>query len=139
MNPILLQLSSGYLSKILYVLAFIYFMKGHNAPGGGFIAGLMVASAIMLKMLSDGTRNVHESLPLGPMTLAIFGVILALAAGALPLASGMPFFTGMWLPEFTLPLIGKMHLGTPLLFDLGVLMAVIGFTVSVIFDLENTE
>ncbi|MCM8525426.1 MAG: hypothetical protein NE327_02845 [Lentisphaeraceae bacterium] len=139
MTPVLLQLTSGYLSKILYLLALIFFLKGHNNPGGGFIAGLMVASAVMLNMLAHGTDKTRRSLFLRPTKLAVLGVILALISGLLPLLIDKAFFTGLWLPEFSLPLLGTMHLGTPLLFDLGVFMTVVGFTVSVIFDLENTE
>ena len=139
MNPVLLQLTSGYLSKILYLLALIFFLKGHNNPGGGFIAGLMVASAIMLNMLAYGTHKVKQSLHIVPTRLAVLGVTLAMSAGILPIFLNKLFFTGMWLPEFTLPLLGQIHIGTPLLFDLGVFMTIVGFTVSVIFDLENTE
>ena len=139
MKPVLLQLTSGYLSRILYLLAFIFFMKGHNNPGGGFIAGLMVASAIILTMLAEDTASVQRSFLIRPLKLAIFGVIIALTSALLPILAGESFFTGLWLPEFSLPLIGTVHAGTPLLFDLGVFLTVIGFTVSVIFDLENTE
>ena len=139
MNPVLLQLTSGYLSKILYLLAILFFLKGHNSPGGGFIAGLMVASAVMLDMLAFGVVKVKKSMILAPLKMAACGVVLALFASLIPVFYGQPFFTGVWVPEFTVPFLGKMHIGTPLLFDLGVFMTVIGFAVSVIFDLESTE
>lgn len=139
MKPALLQLSSPFFSKVLYVLAIYFFLKGHNQPGGGFIAGLMVASALMLNMLAFGTGKVRKSLYLAPIQLVIVGIFIALFSAILPMFWGLNFFTALWLPEFSLPLIGQLHIGSPLLFDLGVFLSVIGFTVSVIFDLENAQ
>ncbi len=139
MNSILLQLTAIYLTKILYILAIIFFFKGHNNPGGGFIAGLMVASGIMLNMLANGVSLTIKSLVIKPIQLIIIGLSIALISSILPIIFHKPFFTGLWLPDFSLPLLGTLHLGTPMLFDLGVFLTVIGFTVSIIFDLEETN
>ena len=139
MTPVLLQLSSKYLSKILYFLAVWFFLKGHNNPGGGFIAGLMVAAALMLNLLSFDTAHVRKSLPVRPLKIALCGVLLSLISGLLPLFAGKDFFTGLWLPEFSVPFLGVLHLGSPLIFDLGVFIAVVGFAVSVVADMEDTQ
>lgn len=139
MNTVLLKLTASYLKYILYVLAAWFFLKGHNNPGGGFIAGLLVSSAFMLNMLTYGGKEVRRSMKVSPINLAVSGVIVSTLVSLSPILFDLPFMTGMWLPDFNLPLLGAVHLGTPLLFDAGVLMTVIGFVVSVIFDLEKAE
>ena len=139
MNSVLLQLTSSYLKYILYILALWFLLKGHNKPGGGFIAGLLLSSGFLLDMLANGLAKARKDIFMNPVSLTVFGVIIALFFSVLPIFFNKAFFEGMWLPEFSLPLLGTLHIGTPLFFDLGVFMAVIGFTVSVIFDLEKAE
>ena len=139
MNSILLQITSSYLKYILFVLAFWFLLKGHNKPGGGFIAGLLVSSAFILEMLAFGISKVRNGMFLRPLNMAVVGITIALFFAVLPIFFGYPFFQGLWLPDFTLPFLGTLHVGTPLFFDLGVFMAVIGFVVSVIVDLEKAE
>lgn len=139
MKSVLLQLTSSYLKYILYILAIWFLLKGHNKPGGGFIAGLLVSSSFILNMLAYGAPEVKKSMKYSPVTLTGTGVLIALVISLIPVLLGKPFMEGLWLPAFELPLLGVLHLGTPLLFDLGVFLAVIGFVISVIFDLEKAE
>jgi multicomponent Na+:H+ antiporter subunit B len=68
------------------------------------------------------------------------GLLLAVGSGLLAVIVGQPFMKGLWLPGFELPLLGAVHLGTPLLFDVGVYLAVAGFTLKVVFSLfERNE
>lgn len=97
------------------------FWRGHNAPGGGFIAALVAATAVGLLLLVrhpalDAKRLRHIGL-----RLTVVGLAVALGSALLPLLSGKEFFTGLWWHS------GDFHLGTPLLFDLGVYLAVLGF------------
>ena len=137
MSSILLRITAGYLKYILYVLAALFFLKGHNTPGGGFIAGLIVASAFILDLLSHSLNDFRKKIPVRPLTIAVIGVTTALVSSLIPVLLGKPYFTALWLPEFELPLIGVMHIGTPMLFDLGVFFCVLGFSVSIIYDLEK--
>lgn len=139
MKPVLLQLTSTYLKYILYILAIWFLLKGHNSPGGGFIAGLLVSSAFILDMLAYGAPAIKKSMKYNPISLTGMGVFIALLVSLIPVFFGKPFMQGLWLPTFELPMLGAVHLGTPLLFDLGVFIAVIGFVISVIFDLEKAE
>ena len=104
----------------------------------GFIAGLLLSSGFLLNMLANGLKEAKKTF-VNPVSLTVYGVIIALFFSILPVFFNKTFFEGMWLPEFSLPLLGTLHIGTPLFFDVGVFMAVIGFTVSVIFDLEKAE
>jgi multisubunit Na+/H+ antiporter MnhB subunit len=139
MKSVLLQLTSTYLKYILYILAIWFLLKGHNKPGGGFIAGLLVSSAVLLSMLALGVDKVQKSMKLSPLYLTTSGVLIALFFSVLPIFFGVSFMKGIWLPEFSLPVLGTMHIGTPLFFDIGVFLAVIGFVISVVFDLERAE
>ena len=137
MNSIMLRLTASYLKYVLYLLAVLFFLKGHNTPGGGFIAGLMVASAFILDMLSHSLKDFSKSFKIRPLKIAVFGVLISLFSSILPVFFNQPFFYGLWLPAFDLPLVGTLHLGTPMLFDLGVFLTVLGFSVSIIYDLEK--
>lgn len=97
-------------------------LRGHNLPGGGFIAGLVMGSALVLRVMVDPKREPKVDL----MVLAGAGLLVALGSAVLPWVAGRAFFTGMWGGEIWLPLIGSLKLGTPLLFDIGVYLVVTG-------------
>jgi multicomponent Na+:H+ antiporter subunit B len=102
------------------VLSVYLLLRGHNLPGGGFIGGLVLASALVLRTMVDSKREPKIDL----ITLSGVGLLVALASAALPLLTGRTFFTGLWGGEIWLPAIGKLKLGTPLLFDIGVFIVV---------------
>lgn len=97
-------------------------LRGHNLPGGGFIGGLVLASALVLRSMA----NVERAPKWDPTVLAGWGLLTAVFAALVPVALGMPLFTGLWGGEVWLPVLGKLKLGTPLLFDVGVFMVVTG-------------
>ncbi|MGB0414342.1 MAG: MnhB domain-containing protein [Coraliomargarita sp.] len=127
--------SSRLLFPALIVLSLIVFYRGHNLPGGGFIGGLLAASAFILLGLGASMEQARRALRVDPVTLMALGLLIALVSGLFGLMQGDAFMTGVWLPTFYLPLLGAVHLGTPLLFDLGVFMTVIGFTLHTTFSL----
>ena len=129
MPSVILNIAAKYLKPILFVLSLIVLYRGHNYPGGGFIGGLIAASAVMLSALADGWDKVQHDLRMKPLNLMTIGLAIALISGLIGLMGGYDFFKGLWLPPFELPLIGKVKLGTPFLFDVGVYLGVIGFTV----------
>ncbi len=109
----------GMLAAALWVL-----LRGHNEPGGGFIAGLIAVAATSALAIVLGVARAHRWLPLAPMPLAAAGVALALASGLPALLFGEPYLTHQW---GTLPLgEGGLKVSTVLAFDLGVLAAVWG-------------
>ena len=122
------------IQPLLLVLAVIVLLRGHNEPGGGFIGGLMAGAAYILAALVGGPRHVLEKLRVPPAVFLGGGLLLALLSGLPALLAGEPFMTGKWL-TLSLPLEQSLKLGTPLLFDVGVFFAVIGFTLTVIFTL----
>lgn len=109
------------------LFAFHLFMRGHNEPGGGFVAGLVVAIAFIAQYMVSGTRWVEARLHLRPRRWIAAGLLIALATGLGSLALGYPFLT-THTAHVTWPLVGEVHLPGAALFDLGVFAVVVGST-----------
>src|SRR5690606_16373196 len=105
------------------VIGLYLFLRGHNAPGGGFIAGLVISVALIVQYLASGAEWARSRvrLPLAPMIAA--GVGIAFLTGLGSFAFGRPFLTSAF-GYFKLPVVGKFELATAALFDLGVLLVV---------------
>lgn len=111
----------------LVALGVHYFLRGHNAPGGGFIAGLIVAVAALLTRMA-AQRGL---LLVRPRVLMPVGLLLAAVTGVAPMLFGLPFLTG-WHGLVDIPLIGPLELSSALPFDAGVFLVVIGTTITII-------
>ncbi len=118
----LLPAAARLMVPTLWVFSIYLLLRGHNLPGGGFIGGLVLASALALRVMVDPKREPKSDL----ISLAGIGLLVALGSAAMPLLTGRTFFTGLWGGEIWLPAIGKLKLGTPLLFDIGVFLVVTG-------------
>src|SRR5699024_2280212 len=103
---------------VLAVLSVLVFMRGHQDPGGGFVAALIMGAAIGLTYLSRGRDEIvfRESTP---MWLTGIGIMTAAGAGFLGLLEGAFLFA---IPGY---ILGE-HMTTPLIFDLGIYLAVLG-------------
>ncbi|HLR46423.1 MAG TPA: MnhB domain-containing protein [Deinococcales bacterium] len=112
---------------VLVALGFHFFLRGHNAPGGGFIAGLIVAVAALITRMA-AQRGL---LLVRPLVLIPAGLLLAAISGSAPLLFGQPFLKG-WHGSVTLPLFGQVELSSALAFDGGVFLVVIGATITII-------
>ena len=113
-----------FLYPLLLLASLWVLLRGHNAPGGGFIGGLLAVAASAAWALAFDAARALRRLPLAPAPLAALGVLLALASGLPALAQGLPYLTHLW---FTLPLgFTELPLSTVLLFDLGVYLCVWG-------------
>jgi len=134
----LLSTASRVLLPIFLLIALVALYRGHNNPGGGFIGGLIAASGYILISLADGVKAAERVLRIKPITLMVLGLAIALGSSLTGFLGG-EYFAGLWLPAFTLPILGAVHLGTPLIFDIGVFLTVIGFSVQVAFSLEQLK
>ena len=139
MHSSILSIAARYLFPLLVVLSLVVLYRGHNYPGGGFIGGLIAASAFLLLALSRGWDAAVQALRVEPLTLLVVGLAVALASGLPGLFGAQPIMTGHWLPFFELPLLGKVKLGTPLLFDVGVFLTVVGFTIKCAHSLATQK
>lgn len=125
----IVSLSTRYIYPTLIVLSLICLYRGHNLPGGGFIGGLLAASAIMLTAITCSWSDALKKMKFLPERYMAYGLFIAGFSGLIAIFFGDGFMTAQWIPTFELPLLGKVKLGTPILFDIGVYLAVIGFTI----------
>ena len=131
MNTLILRTAARLLIPIQVVFSLFLLLRGHNDPGGGFAAGLVIATAFALHALAFSPGATRQMIPIQPVTVAGLGLIVALGSGAIGLLAGDPFLTGHWL-EGTL---AGFKLGTPLMFDVGVYLLVIGVTAGILVSL----
>lgn len=115
------------LLPIALVVSFYLFMRGHNQPGGGFVAGLVMSVAFILQYMVAGTQWVEAQMSLRPLRWMGFGLFSATLTGIGALFVGYPFLTThTW--HFSLPLLGDIHVASALFFDVGVYAMVVGST-----------
>ena len=133
MNSVLLQIASKYIRLILLVFAVLALFRGHNHPGGGFIGGLLGGLAFVFSSFAHSAGFVRDRLFLRPSLMVAIGLAIVLLSMTASLLMDMEIMKGLWV-EIRIPLEMKLKLGTPLLFDLGVFLSVMG--VSLIFLLK---
>lgn len=121
-------------------LLFSVFMllRGHDLPGGGFIAGLIASAGFILYLFAFGVAETKALLRVDPRGIAGTGLTLAVLAAFPALLYGDPVFTAQWW-QFSLPLIGQIKLSSPLLFDIGVYLTVIGSMLTIVISLAEAE
>ncbi len=127
MNSLLLHIAARFISWPLLIVSIWILYRGHNLPGGGFIGGLLAASGFVLYDLSGYGRPKKGFFSTSPFFFLALGLSLAVLSTLPGIIDGGAFMQGLWLPAFDLPLLGTVHLGTPLIFDIGVWFTVIGF------------
>jgi multicomponent Na+:H+ antiporter subunit B len=133
-DSLILRTTARLLVVMLLVLAVFVLLRGHNEPGGGFIGGLIAAGAIAVHQLACGVDRARRLLRVEPTALAGAGLLIALVSGLAGPLAARPFLTGLWL-DTEIPGIGK--LGSPLAFDLGVFLLVIGSVLTILFTLDE--
>ncbi len=105
-------------------------LRGHDYSGGGFIGALAISIVIVFHAMVFGSGTTKKRFRLNLLALIASGLLLAAFSGAVSFFTGAPFLTAHW---FQLPFIGKM--GTPIFFDIGVYIVVIGITLKITFSL----
>ena len=137
MNTVIFRTVAPFFTALLVLFSVFILLRGHNEPGGGFIGGLIAASAFAVYGIACGVTPVRRALYFHPMALAGFGLFIAALAGMLSIFVGVPFMTGLWV----YPTIGDVTvaLSTPLLFDIGVYFVVVGSITSIALALEERE
>jgi multisubunit Na+/H+ antiporter MnhB subunit len=128
-SSLILRTATRYLTPLLLLFSLFLLWRGHHEPGGGFVGGLVAATAFVLVALAEGPAEARRSLRVAPQRLVPLGLALSAAAGCLALATGRPFLTGLWLKA------GGLGVGTPLLFDLGVYVTVLGVVLAILLAL----
>jgi multicomponent Na+:H+ antiporter subunit B len=138
MNSVILQLATPYVRTLLVFFAFVALLRGHNNPGGGFIGGLLAALAIVFNSFAFDWRQVQSKLRIKPEGYVALGLILVLLSFIPSLLYSHILMKGVWI-SIPMGVLGELELGSPLLFDTGVFMAVIGVTLMFFFTLTNPK
>ena len=135
MKTVIFRTVTPSIVALMIVFSVFVCLRGHNQPGGGFIGGLIAASAIAIYGMAADVATVRGAMRFDPMTYAGFGVFLAGCSGLLSLLVPAAFMTGLW---------GDIHLGeaeitlsTPMFFDIGVYFVVFGTLSAVALALEG--
>lgn len=134
MRTVIFETAIKMIIPLFVVFSIFLLFRGHNLPGGGFIGGLLASIGFFLHSMVFGTNKTIKSYRLNPMGLMAIGLGVAIISVLMPVFAGNPLMTGMWL-DFSLPLIGK--LGTPVLFDIGVYILVLGVVLNITFILSK--
>jgi len=127
-----------FLFFIINLFALYLMLRGHNYPGGGFIAGLATGVSILLLSLALGMLEVDRYLRFDPIRLAACGLLLAALTSLAPALFGQAFLEHFHLHLHHVPLFGDLHVGTPLMFDGGVYLVVVGITAKLILVLGKS-
>ncbi|MDO5739126.1 MAG: Na+/H+ antiporter subunit A [Ornithinimicrobium sp.] len=109
---------------------------GHNAPGGGFAAGIVAGLALCLRYLAGYGAELRAALPVMPAALLGTGLFIAGGSAVLPMFFGSPALRS-WTVEVHVPLLGDVHLVTSLLFDIGVYLVVVGLMLDILRSLGS--
>ena len=135
MTSSILQTAARLLMPLLLLFAVFLLLRGHNQPGGGFVGGLVVAASFVLYSIAFGVDAARRALLVRPSTLLGIGLLVALVSGLPAVVAGHAFMTALW----TTVAAGSMSIavGTPLVFDVGVFLAVIGVVLTIVFTLAE--
>lgn len=131
MNSLIFAAFSRILFGVMLVVSVYVLYRGHNEPGGGFVGGLIAAAGFATLALARGVEVARATLRFEPMTVIGFGILAALLSGLPGLWLDGSFLTHQWL------VLGNFHLGTTLLFDIGVYLVVLGGILSLILLLRG--
>lgn len=124
------------LLPIAAVIAVYLFMRGHNEPGGGFVAGLVLSTAFILQYIVSGTQWVEANMQLMPQRWIAAGLLTATATGLGSFWFGYPFLT-THTAHLDLPLLGEIHVASALFYDIGVFTLVVGATLLILTALGH--
>ncbi len=133
-HPLLLAVISQALLPLALIVSVYIFFRGHNLPGGGFVAGLITAVAMILQYVAKGVDWVKPRLTFEYSTLIAIGILLATVTGLASWLFDRPFLTS-WFDYFDVPVLGQLELASAIAFDLGVYLTVVGASLMILASL----
>ena len=129
--PLMLRVLSQPLLPLALLVSAYLFLRGHNAPGGGFIAGLVTGTAMLLQYVAQGSAWATARLPWNYTRVIAAGLLVATATGLASWAFGAPFLTSTF-GYVHWPVVGTFELASAMVFDLGIYLAVVGVVMVII-------
>jgi multicomponent Na+:H+ antiporter subunit B len=135
-SSLIFRVSLRFLLPIMGLMVVVIFLRGHHMPGGGFIAGLIGAVAVILVGFAHDTQEVRRRLRIQPLSLVALGLLSAYLSSIIGPLLGHVYMKGVWSTTH-FPLVGQ--LGTPVLFDFGVMIVVIGMAAQILILLKEKQ
>ena len=133
-HPLILATFSRLLLPLALLVAAFILLRGHNLPGGGFIAGLITSAALIVQYLANGVEWTRRKLPANTHPLIGFGLLIAASTGIASWYFGHPFLTSTF-SHLHLPMLGKFELASAMAFDIGVFLVVVGTSLLILINL----
>lgn len=133
-HPMMLEMVSQSLLPLALLVSVYIFLRGHNVPGGGFIAGLITSVAIIQQYIAHGVQWIKPRVKIDYQWLIAGGILIATATGLGSWIFDKPFLS-TWFDHFHLPWIGEFELASAMLFDLGVYLTVVGAVMLILANL----
>ncbi|MEM1072541.1 MAG: Na+/H+ antiporter subunit B [Planctomycetota bacterium] len=137
MTSVIYRTAAVVILPVMLLLSIVVLLRGHNEPGGGFVGGLLAASGFALYALSHGHAEALMKMRVKPKLLCCIGLLAATLSGIPALVLGDPYLKSIWFsiqpPGFPEPL----KIGTPLVFDIGVYLLVLGAVALMVLTLEE--
>ncbi|MEN1966737.1 Na(+)/H(+) antiporter subunit B [Lentibacillus sp. N15] len=135
-NNVILRTVTKVVVFIILTLAVYLFFSGHNSPGGGFVGGLLLASAFVLLFIVEDIATIKKGIPIDFKRVAALGAFIVVATGFGAVLFGDPFLTQSF-GHFDLPIFGETHLTTVTIFEAGVALVVVGVVVTIILSISR--
>jgi|SRR5690625_3153642 len=135
-NEVILQSVSKVVVFIILTLALYLFFSGHDAPGGGFIGGLVLASSFVLLLLAFDIKTITQGIPVNFKLVGATGAMIVLLSGLGATIFGKPFLSQAFA-SFYLPFFGMTELTTVTIFETGVALTVVGVVVTIILSISE--
>ncbi|SNS02312.1 multisubunit potassium/proton antiporter, PhaA subunit /multisubunit potassium/proton antiporter, PhaB subunit [Methylobacillus rhizosphaerae] len=133
-HPLVLATFSRILLPLALLVAVFILLRGHNQPGGGFIAGLITSAALIVQYLANGVEWTRSKLPANTHPLIGYGLLVAASTGIASWYFGYPFLTSTF-NHLHLPVLGEFELASAMAFDIGVFLVVVGTSLLILINL----
>jgi len=138
-TSLILQVVARFLLPMLLLFSVFLLLRGHDEPGGGFIAGLVASVAFALHLFAFDASQTRKLIGIDSAYLMGGGLIMATLSGFVGVVkSGSTFATAVWW-YVHVPGLGELKISTPLIFDIGVYLVVIGMVTTLLFSLAQLE
>ncbi|MGJ8570655.1 MAG: Na(+)/H(+) antiporter subunit B [Hoeflea sp.] len=137
MRTVIFRSIAPYLTSLMVLFSIFVLLRGHNEPGGGFIGGLIAASALAIYGIACGVAPVRRAIYFHPMAIAAFGLFMSAMAGVLSMFAGVPYMSGLWIYPHLFGV--EIALSSVLVFDVGVYLVVVGAISSIALALEERD
>ena len=137
MNTLILRTVAPVITALMLLFSVFVLLRGHNEPGGGFIGGLIAASALAIYGIANGVPAVRRAIRFHPLAISGAGLLMSSVAGLISIFAAVPFMTGLWIYPVILGV--EVPLSSVMLFDIGVYLVVLGAITAIALTLEERE